>query len=252
MTRSIAPTLPLRFGPLFGLIFAAISGFFVAKIPVQPQLALVSSVFVLAFAFPSYATVLKWLGVKRGLLLLSSLGLYALVVETMAVKTGYPYGAFSYGAKIGTLLFDAVPWTVFFTWTPLVLLAMGQIAQITQAKMLFGKVLLSGIFLVLIDMVLDPGAVAQEFWKYKAGGLYYGVPLSNFVGWLITGTGGILLAHFLTRENKWSDAPAHLVLSGLLSLTFWTSVCLWMSLWIPGVLGLILVGFVIGKMLWKK
>jgi putative membrane protein len=35
---------------------------------------------------------------------------------------------------------------------------------------------------------LDPGAVAVGFWAYADGGVYYGVPLSNFAGWVLSGT----------------------------------------------------------------
>lgn len=34
---------------------------------------------------------------------------------------------------------------------------------------------------------LDPAAVALGFWTY-GGGSYYGVPLSNFVGWIVSAT----------------------------------------------------------------
>jgi bisanhydrobacterioruberin hydratase len=242
----------MPFGQFFGLVFAFISGFFVARFPVRPELAFVSAVFVLLFAYPSYAAVLRWLGVKRGLGLLVGLGIYALITETTAVKTGYPYGVFTYGAKIGTLLFDAVPWTVFFTWTPLVLLAMRVVSIAHSAPNNGGTrektAFYAGGFLVLIDMVLDPGAVVQGFWQYQAGGLYYGVPFSNFAGWLLTGTIGVVLARYLTRDFDWAEAPIALKTSGLLSVVFWTSVCGWMGLWIPAGLGVVLIGISI----WKK
>jgi bisanhydrobacterioruberin hydratase len=217
----------------------------VARFPVKPELSFVSAIFVLVFAYPSYATVIRWLGAKRGVGLLVLLGLYAMIIETTAVKTGYPYGAFTYGAKIGTLLFDAVPWTVFFTWTPLVLLAMTVTAKLVKKVK---NVLFAGVFLVLIDMVLDPGAVAQDFWQYTSGGLYYNVPFSNFAGWLLTGSIGVAIAVYLTRGFDWADAPASLKTSGLLSVVFWTSVCGFMGLWIPMGLGLLLIGLSI----WKK
>jgi bisanhydrobacterioruberin hydratase len=240
MTRRIVPALPSRFrssfGQLFGVVFAAISGFFVARFPVRPELAFVSAIFVLVFAYTSYAGIIRWLGARRGIMLLVVLGVYAMIIETLAVKTGYPYGSFAYGAKIGALLFDAVPWTVFFTWTPLVLLAMVVTARYVK------NILFAGVFLVLIDMVLDPGAVAQGFWRYAAGGLYYHVPFSNFAGWLLTGSTGVAIARFLTREFDWAAAPKSLTTSGLLSVVFWTSVCGWMHLWVPLVLGGVLVG----------
>ena len=225
------PSKRFRGGALASLAGVALCGFFVAKIPVRPELAAVSAAFVLVFAYPSYSAVVRNLGWKRGTLGLALLGLYALILETVAVKTGLPYGRFSYGPKIGTLLFDAVPWTVPFSWTPLVL----------WARALGGKYAVSGVATLLLcaDFVLDPGAVAQEFWRYDAGGLYYDVPLSNFFGWVLSGSIGAWLANKVLGP---AQAGLPTALSGLLSLTFWTSVCLWMGLWIPGCIGILLVG----------
>ena len=206
------------------LAFAAISGFFVARFPVRPELAIISAIFVLVFAWPSYSAIVRWLGAKRGVGLLVVLGVYALVLETVAVKTGVPYGLFSYGPKIGTLLFDAVPWTVPFSWTPLALWAL------TLSR---GRIFLAGALLVGVDLCLDPGAVAQGFWSYAAGGEYFSVPFSNFVGWLLSGS----LGAWLGRKCDWTSAPREAMTSGLLSIAFWTSVCLNMGLWVPGLIG---------------
>ena len=54
-------------------------------------------------------------------------------------------------------------------------------------------VALSGALMTLLDVVIDPLAVRGERWflghlfTYPEGGLYFGVPLSNFAGWLLVG-----------------------------------------------------------------
>lgn len=40
--------------------------------------------------------------------------------------------------------------------------------------------------LVGLDLLLDPAAVALGFWSYAAGGAYYGVPLTNVLGWVLS------------------------------------------------------------------
>ena len=42
------------------------------------------------------------------------------------------------------------------------------------------------MLLVVFDLVLDR-AVKLGFWRYDGGGEFYGVPFTNFVGWLISG-----------------------------------------------------------------
>jgi putative membrane protein len=56
--------------------------------------------------------------------------------------------------------------------------------------------------MMLLDVVIDPLAVRGDRWflgrvfYYPSGGVYFGVPLSNFAGWLLVGwaiVGGYLL-----------------------------------------------------------
>ncbi len=47
--------------------------------------------------------------------------------------------------------------------------------------------------MMLLDVVIDPLAVRGDRWflgrvfDYPSGGVYFGVPLSNFAGWLLVG-----------------------------------------------------------------
>ena len=224
-----------------GCAFLFINGFFVAKVPdaTRPELANVSAAFVLVLWAPSAWAMRRWLGWKRAALVLATMGAFAVVLETFAVKTGLPYGHFSYGPKIGFKVLDAVPWTVPFSWPPLVLGAL-YLAS-TQTKRVAALIGFSTLFLLAFDGVLDPGAVSQAFWKYDAGGMYYGVPLSNFCGWILSGAVGSWLLFQLS--GKRDDVPAPLLSSVALILSFWTSVCLFSNLMIPAFLGVSLLSF---------
>ncbi len=65
-----------------------------------------------------------------------------------------------------------------------------------------GVVGLAGVVMMLLDVVIDPLAVRGDRWflgrifYYPDGGLLFGVPLSNFAGWMLVGwtaIGGFLL-----------------------------------------------------------
>jgi putative membrane protein len=217
----------------------ALCGFFVAKIPVRPELANVSAVFVVIFALPCYIAVVRWLGRREGVRLLIALGIFALVVESFAIRTGFPYGHFYYGEKIGSLLFGLVPWTVPFAWTPLVCAAVALSRRWTSQRSIF--VLLGGALLVAIDMVLDPGAVAQGFWQFAAPGDFYNVPAQNFAGWMLSGSIAAWLFWRLAPRLRDEIPPAGLLGSSLLILSFWSSVCFWMQLWMPALIGVVLL-----------
>jgi uncharacterized membrane protein len=55
----------------------------------------------------------------------------------------------------------------------------------------------SGVLMMLLDVVIDPVAVRGDRWflghlfYYPDGGPYFGVPVSNFVGWAIVGFIGV-------------------------------------------------------------
>lgn len=222
---------------LLGAIFLFLNGFFVAKVPqaTRPELAGVSAAFVLVLWAPSAWILARWLGWKRAALVLGALGAFAVGIESFAVQTGWPYGHFSYGEKIGAKLFDFVPWTVPFSWPPLVLGAVALAALRAPKHLFVGAVLV----LLAFDLVLDPGAVQQKFWSYQAGGWYYGVPFSNFCGWILSGFIGAWLVWKLSGKPR--EIPLALVSSVTLILAFWTSVCLFSSLWIPALIGFALL-----------
>lgn len=223
----------------WGALFLFINGFFVARVEeaTRPELAGISAAFVLVLWAPSAYALWQWLDFKRAALILLALGAFAVGIETFAVKTGWPYGSFDYGDKIGVKYFGVTPWTVPFAWSPLVLGAMALASR--HARSVVALCVIATIFLILFDGVLDPGAVAQKFWHYDAGGLYYGVPLSNFGGWIVSGLVGAAIYHF--GSGKLADVPLTLVSSVTLILAFWTSVCGFSGLWIPAILGALLL-----------
>jgi putative membrane protein len=244
----LRPPLGQRLSWLAAALFLVVNGWFVANLQnyaelreaaARPEVAVVSVVFVLAFAAPAFAAAVRWLGLKRGAALIGVLGIFAVSIETFALHTGIPYGRFSYGDKIGTQLPGGVPWTVCFAWSPLLLGAMTLTHR--QSKMRrVSRCLWAAALLTAFDGVLDPGAVSQNYWRYDAGGLYYGVPFSNFCGWLLSGFVGAWIFSVMTRDAK---PPVALVRSALLILLFWTSVCAWSLMVVPALLGVVLLLF---------
>ncbi len=230
-------------------ILMAVSGFFVARVPqaTRPELAGVSSIFVILFAIPSYYALWRWLGRTRALQVLAALGAFAVGIEAFAIATGFPYGGFDYGDKIGAKVLGLVPWTVPFAWTPQVLGAFALNAHwpFERSRTFDLKRAIIGGTLVLLsfDLVLDPGAVQQKFWSYTHPGIYYGVPFSNFAGWLLSGAIGMAILWSLSREKlRETMPPRALMISVTWILCFWTSVCGWSALWLPCVIGAILLG----------
>jgi len=125
---------------------------------------------------------------RRAAAALLALTAYAYGIEYVGVTTGWPYGAFEYGIDLGPMLFGAVPVGLPVFFFPLVLnsyLLCLLLLDDRAASPLVRLPVVVGTVLA-VDFVLDPGAVALGFWAYDGGGAYYGVPWSNYAGWVLS------------------------------------------------------------------
>ena len=163
----------------------------------------------------------------------------AMVAELFSTRIGIPFGLYHYtGETRGAELFVSnVP--IFSPLSfPFLAYASFCLARMalprTWAASRGGRVrmvLLAATLMTLLDVVIDPLAVLGDRWflgrlfYYPAGGVYFGVPLSNFVGWLLVGwiTIGTLVA--LGESGAGSPllgvALYYLVLLFNLAVTFW-------------------------------
>ncbi|MFD1887451.1 carotenoid biosynthesis protein [Paenibacillus wenxiniae] len=121
------------------------------------------------------AAALMWLG--------------GMALEWIGVHTGWPFGEYEYSSILGSLVFG-VPWTLGFAWIAVVssgiLLASGsQRADSMRARLL--RALQVGVWIIILDLVLDPVADARGFWSWGSDSGFYGVPWSNFIAWFIVG-----------------------------------------------------------------
>lgn len=218
-----------------------IAAFFTATQPLRPEMAVVSSVFVVLFALPSYWAVVHAQGRKRGLVILGALGFYALLIESSAIHTGFPYGDFIYNDLLGQKVFGLTPWTVAFAWPPILLLAYW-FARLPTRFNLVGKtwkvLALTAVMSMAVDVVLDPAAVHLGFWQWREPGFFYGVPLVNFLGWLVSCLVGAVILHYLWGTKKVPEALAY---SGLAILWFWTIANIFMVQIVPVVVGFALL-----------
>ncbi len=115
--------------------------------------------------------------------------------EYVSTRIGIPFGLYHYtGETAGRELFVSnVPFFGPLSF-PFLAYAAYCLARwaLGQAR---GWVLaaLTGVLMMMVDVVLDPLAVLGERWflgrifYYAEPGIYFGVPLSNFAGWLLVG-----------------------------------------------------------------
>ncbi len=194
--------------------------------------------FIVIFALPSYYSVVSHLGYRKGVFVLIALSIIPVLVEAFAVYTGFPYGGFEYGTRLGGLFFDLVPLSISFAYLPILL--GGLFVASKYARGLIEFCLTASVFNLFVDLVIDPAVVHIGFWKYSSGGIYYGVPFSNFIGWLLT---GFLYAAFfyLVVDDEKYPLPDGVSVSLIWILCFWTGYLVFNGLYVPALFGGVLV-----------
>lgn len=165
----------------------------------DPVLIYIYAITASAFAFTHAC---DWLGWRSALLFIClALGITALF-ESIAVATGLLFGSYSYGDTLGLDIFGFVPLLVPITWFmmlyPSLSIALRVVPRQSGGRTRY-YLLTAGIgafVMVAWDLVLDPLMVAHGYWTWSEVGLYFGIPVSNYIGWWVTSF--IILLAFLT------------------------------------------------------
>ena len=223
-----------------------LAAFFPAKLTINPEMAPISGIFIILMSLPCYIALSRWLGLKKSLSLIVILSIYALLIETFAIITGFPYSNFSYTNLIGFKILGYTPYTLPFAYVPLFIGCFYMASIIKMDKWII--IILSTLMVLVADMVLDPAAVALKFWVYESQGFFYGVPLMNFLGWILTGFLSSLITMYFLKNNIYdSNKPEGLVSSLFLILAFWSAVCLYLELILPALIGFTFLTFILLK-----
>ncbi|WP_129113031.1 bisanhydrobacterioruberin hydratase [Halegenticoccus tardaugens] len=166
-----------------------------------------------------------------------ALAAYSYAVEYVGVETGFPYGDFYYGVDLGPTA-AGVPIGLPLFFLPLVmnayllcLLLLGPRAERTAVRL--GVVVAA---VLAMDVVLDPGAVALGFWAYPGGGAFYGVPLSNYAGWVLSATVAVVTLDGTFDRRGLLDRldDCEFALDDLVSFVIlWGAINAWFGNWLP-------------------
>ncbi len=159
----------------------------------------------------------RLLGVRRLLMfLIPALGI-SLTSELLGTSTGIPFGDYGYLSGLGYKIAGLVPFTIPLSWFYVGLSAylLARVALQTQRHWLihFEAIMLGALLLTAWDFVLDPAMTRGSipFWTWFQPGPFFGMPLQNFGGWMLTG------ATFMTVANLlWGKDQPHLNRSELL------------------------------------
>lgn len=129
-----------------------------------------------------------------------------------------PFGAYEYTNWLGPRLAGHVPYFIPLSWFAMSVISLDLASRLVRSA--GARVVLGAVFMVLWDVALDPAMNrAFPFWTYAESGFFFGMPLSNWIGWFVVSLvilAGYELAGGLRRANPW--APTVYALNGLFPL----------------------------------
>jgi uncharacterized membrane protein len=115
------------------------------------------------------------------------------VFENAGVRTGFPFGHYYFTDLMGPKLF-AVPILLglayvgmsYLSWTLARVILRSANGRLSGSQVVTLP-LLASFLMVAWDLSQDPvWATILHAWVWRHGGVYFGVPLSNFFGWYLT------------------------------------------------------------------
>lgn len=233
--------------PLFGaaVLLASAQGLVPDIISFNPYLIMFGTA---VMRLPLIAGVLPLLEGSRARIGVAALILFTYLIELVGVSSGFPYGSFEYGISLGPMVAD-IPVGLPIFYLPLVLnaylLVVLLVPEMTERRS--PRILAVLLVLLLMDAVLDPAAVALNFWSYSEGG-FHGVPLSNFAGWILSGTASIFLMDLAFNREQLRDRleSCEFMLDDLVSFTFlWGVVNLFYQNLVPFGLALLFLALLV-------
>jgi putative membrane protein len=115
------------------------------------------------------------------------------ILENTSILTGFPFGHYHYTDALGPKLF-LVPLLIgpayfangYFAWV-IGNVLIGEVRRRSSAFMTFAVPFIAAFVMVMWDLTFDPRAsTIQHQWIWEQGGGYFGVPLTNYLGWFFT------------------------------------------------------------------
>ncbi|WP_186320648.1 carotenoid biosynthesis protein [Fictibacillus phosphorivorans] len=115
----------------------------------------------------------------------------SIVAESIGVKTGLIFGQYNYSDQLG-LQWLGVPIAIGFAWVMIIAVSHAIAGGIVKpfkgqtAIKIPLYVVTGGLIAVVMDGIIDPVAyLVKGYWFWDGSGIYYGIPLQNFVGWFL-------------------------------------------------------------------
>jgi uncharacterized membrane protein len=145
---------------------------------------------LVAFALIHGALRYRWSGI---LIFIVICLVVSNILENTSILTGFPFGHYHYTGVLGPKLF-LVPLLIgpayvsagYLAWV-LSTVLVGDVRRDSRALETFVVPFIASFIMVVWDLCMDPtSSTIRHWWIWEQGGGYFGVPLTNYLGWFFT------------------------------------------------------------------
>lgn len=224
-------------------------------------------------AIAGFAFLASCIGTKRSWIVFAVAFVLSLSAELAGTSTGLPFGVYGYTDQLGYKIAGLVPFNIPTSWFYMLVASLAICGRFLPAKddntSRWWWALVGGLVLTAWDVSMDPAMVKTTHWLWNVPDLsqasafsrfigtpfFFGMPLTNWLGWLLT---GVLVARAMLAivpPSTWvrALAPSSLPLmlyavNGLLPI----AICFAQDMVLAGVLGTIAMGLPLAMALLAK
>jgi uncharacterized membrane protein len=134
-------------------------------------------------------------GFKHALALFLICTAITFAMENLGAATGFPFGRYHFKVARGLPHIGAIPIVVgplwfgmgYFSWTVAGILLDGANYRLRARFNSIVLPIVAAFVMTQWDLILEaPSATLSKAWVWHGGGAFFGVPASNFFGWLLT------------------------------------------------------------------
>lgn len=159
----------------------------------------------------------------------------ALGAELLGTSVGLPFGDYTYSGLLGYRILGLVPFPIPLSWFYMLVGSLSIMARLRPVvESPWRWALGAGLLMVAWDISMDPAMVKTGHWLWGAGEMFtssdlpawlvsfftadvfYGMPLSNWLGWLLTATliarAMLAIVPPLVMREKVASSPFPIVL----------------------------------------
>ena len=258
-----------------GMVTRAVERFVMEDLPVLLVKTFLLRPYVFMFLVSFLIIGRLLIGWQRTLVFLLAGWITAFLCEFSSTRIGVPFGFYYYnGSTVGQELYitnvpfmDSLSFTflLFASYCLALVFLLPSVVGPAQRRLelvldpnvrtSWASLLLTATFLTLIDVVIDPVALRGDRWflgqiyGYPDPGVYFGIPLMNFVGWAVVGL--IALSIYFCIDRRLPPLPpaagpamtTHLLLGCMLYygvLVFNLTITFWIGESLLGLVGMMI------------